>query len=181
MLPLSCAHCCWKEKGKKNKTWTSCHPLLLSSHLPNSIYSLLSSSSMSSTHLLYSFVYYPTLPSPTFLSGHSQSYPPSPHLFPLPASLSLHSSVNRFSLDLSSTKTRQCPVEYTHSRQGTTGYGSIDRRLVDPMAIHCYYSPENNWLMQTGSHGTIGWNIWFTCMDTHACIHKHPNKVASGH
>lgn len=106
-------------------------------------------SSMSCIHLLYSICFLP-LPA---LYDHS---------------LSLHSSVNRFSLDLSSTKTRQCPVEYTHSRQGTAGYGSIARRrLVDPMAIHCYYSPENNRLKQTGSHRTIRWNIWLTCMDTH--------------
>lgn len=69
------------------------------------------SSFISSPHLLY-YVSYQSLLS---VSGHSQSYPPSSHLSSLPASLSLHSSVNRFSLDLSSTKTRQCPVEYTHT------------------------------------------------------------------
>lgn len=113
----------------------SCDPLLLSSHLPNSIYSLLSIS-LPHSHILLihvfnsSVVSYASLPSPTFLSGHSQSNPPSPHLSSLPASLSLHSSVNRFSLDLSSTKTRQCPVEYTHSRQGTTGYGSTSQEAA---------------------------------------------------
>lgn len=81
------------------------------------------------------------------------------------------STLNGFSLDLSSTKTRQCPVEHTDIPGGAMAAQSGGQG--DPLVIYYFHSTENNCLKQTESLWTIGrvyltnfaWVL--TIVDTH--------------
>lgn len=70
--------------------------------------------------------------------------------------LRCQSTLNGFSLDLSSTKSRQCPVEHTDIPGGAVAAQSGVRGPGEPLVIYYFHNTENNCLKQTESRCLLG-------------------------
>lgn len=114
----------------------------------------------------------PRTPLSDIPTGHSKS-----HHHPSVVLPCCQSTLNGFSLDLPSTKTRQCPVEHTDipggamaAKSGGGGQGILWLSTI-------FTALKNNWLKQTESHWAIRW-IYLPYLHGCTFVDTHPDREA---
>lgn len=118
-----------------------------------------------------------------YASCRSASLTPSSHLcsssqirlhHPSVMLLRCQSTLNGFSLDLPSTKSRQCPVEHTHVPGGAVA-AVRTRGPGEPLVIYYFHNTENNCVKQTESH-VYQMDISDLLAWVHTFVDTHPDR-----